>query len=606
MSTLTRRQILKQGAVVSAAAITRSSWSSTASLAGEPLRQLQYSQVQLLAGPMLDQFQHNHALFLSLDNDALLKPFRQLTGQAAPGEDMGGWYSPSPDFNPPKNMTGYVPGHTFGQYLSSLARAYAITGDSATQQKVHELVRGFAPTAVPKFYENYCLPCYTYEKTLQGLSDAHEFAQSPIAFDVLDKATDAVTPYLPDHALTRPEMRARPHPNVAYEWDEPYTLPENLYVAYKRGAGLHYRSLAQRFLQDATYFDPLAQDRNMLPGEHAYSHVNALSSAMQAYLVDGSTKHLAAARNGFRFVQQQSYATGGWGPNETFQKPATSDLANSLSHTHASFETPCGAYGHFKITRYLLRVTGDSSYGDSMETVLYNTILGVRPIQQDGTSFYYSDFGNDATKVMYEQKWPCCSGTFPQLTADYGISSYFATSRGLAVNLYTPSRVSWRQGAANVSLSQTTAYPNDGDVTLSVTTDRHVHFPLQLRIPAWAGPATRISVNGHTLDASHLRPGSWFNISRDWRNGDRVELTLDMPLRLVPLDAEHSNLVALMAGPLALFMILPAPERFTTQQLLSAKRSGTYTWTMTTDSGLVQALPYAAIDKQSYRLYHQT
>jgi hypothetical protein len=38
-----------------------------------------------------------------------------------------------------------------------------------------------------------------------------------------------------------------------------------------------------------------------------------------------------------------------------------------------------------------LRVTRDSRYGDSMERVLYNTILGVKPLKEDGTSFYYSD-----------------------------------------------------------------------------------------------------------------------------------------------------------------------------------------------------------------------
>jgi len=55
-------------------------------------------------------------------------------------------------------------------------------------------------------------------------------------------------------------------------------------------------------------------------------------------------------------------------------------LGNSLVSTHASFETPCGAYGHFKITRYLFACHQDARYGDSMEQVLYNTILGAWPI----------------------------------------------------------------------------------------------------------------------------------------------------------------------------------------------------------------------------------
>ena len=100
------------------------------------LEQFGYADVQLLDGPMLQQFRHNHALFLNLSEDSLLKPFRQAAGMPAPGEEMGGWYSPSSRFDPPKDMTGYIPGHSFGQYVSGLARAYAVTGDRATQAKV--------------------------------------------------------------------------------------------------------------------------------------------------------------------------------------------------------------------------------------------------------------------------------------------------------------------------------------------------------------------------------------------------------------------------------------------------------------------------------------
>ena len=36
-----------------------------------------------------------------------------------------------------------------------------------------------------------------------------------------------------------------------------------------------------------------------------------------------------------------------------------------------------------------------------MERVLYNTILGAKPILPDGTSFYYSDYNETAKKVYY-------------------------------------------------------------------------------------------------------------------------------------------------------------------------------------------------------------
>ncbi len=618
MSKANRRSFLKQGAALAAgtAVLRGTSFASTVggSAAGQlpatkstRFTQFGYADVQLLDGPMLEQFKHNHQLFLQLDEDSLLKPFRQLAGMDAPGEDMGGWYSPSSKFDPPKNMTGYIPGHSFGQYVSGLSRAYAVTGDAATQAKVHRLVQGFGAASSTKFYQDYNLPAYTFEKTNCGLIDAHEFAKCPDALAVLAKATDAALPWLPPKALDHAEMEARPHKNVSFTWDESYTLPENFYIGYQRGAGVRYRKLAQRFLQDDTYFGPLAAGQNILPGLHAYSHVNGLNSAMQAYLTDGSEMHLRAAKNGFQFVLDQSFATGGWGPNESFQKPGTDGLAHSLTSTHNSFETPCGAYGHFKIARSLMRVTGDSTYGDSMEAVLHNTILGARPIQPDGVSFYYADYNNDAKKVDYEQKWPCCSGTFPQLTADYGISSYLRSPKGVAVNLYVPSRLSFTQNGARVVMTQTTEYPRLDESTMHLKMDKAARFVVSLRVPAWAGTKSRVLVNGKAA-AVKMEPGTWAEIDRTWKDGDRVELTLDMPLRLVPIDAGHPDIVALVRGPVALFAIEPGAAKMTKAQMLAAMRVSAESsdWEVATDAGKVVMRGYPAIKDERYRLYQQT
>ena len=100
-------------------------------------------------------------------------------------------------------------------------------------------------------------------------------------------------------------------------------------------------------------------------------------------------------------------------------------MYDSLTKTHSGFETPCGSYAHFKLTRYLLRVTGDPRYGDSMERMMYNTILGAKPLESDGRTFYYSDYNFKGSKVYSPHRWPCCSGTLPQVAADYRINAYF-------------------------------------------------------------------------------------------------------------------------------------------------------------------------------------
>jgi hypothetical protein len=570
-----------------------------------PLSVFSYSQVQLLDGPMREQFNHNHDLFLHLDEDALLKPFREREGMPAPGPDMGGWYDNGDDFSPPDDFHAFIPGHSFGQYLSALARAYAVTGSKPTQEKVQRLVRAFAATVEPqgKFYVGYHLPAYTYDKTSCGLIDAHEFAQDPNALDVHWRATQAVLPYLPEKALSRAEQRARFHKSVADTWDETYTLPENLFLAYRRSGNPRYRDLAVRFIEE-DYFGPLADGKNVLPGEHAYSHVNALSSAMQSYLVLGQEKYLRAASNGLRMVQEQSYATGGWGPDEAFVVPGQGLLNASLGTTHASFETGCGAYGHFKITRYLLRTTKDSRYGDSMERVLYNTIAGATPIMEDGTTFYYSDYNNNAKKVHYRDKWPCCSGTFPQLTADYGISSYYKSQDGIYVNLFVPSRVSWSQNNTACTLTQNTKYPSENATQLEFSLASPEAFTVYVRIPEWAGAKSSLSLNGNRT-SNELVPGKFLALQRTWKNGDRVELELEMPLRLDAVDNENPNRVALMHGPIALFAVGDMPSRITRAQLLAATPApqSKEDWLVRTDSGTLTMRPFASIMSENYRLY---
>jgi DUF1680 family protein len=424
--------------------------------------------------------------------------------------------------------------------------------------------------------------------------------------DVHKKLTQAIVSYLPEKALSRQEQRSRPHRDTSYTWDETYTLPENLFLAYQRSGDTFYREMAKRYLEDDTYFDPLSQGNNVLPFEHAYSHVNAFSSAMQAYITLGSEKHLRAAQNGFEMlVKTQSFATGGWGPNEGFGEPGTGQLGDSVGFTHASFETPCGAYGHFKITRYLLRVTKNAQYGDSMERVLYNTILGAWPIQADGTSFYYSDYAATGKKVWYGQKWPCCSGTFPQLAADYHISTYLRSADGVYVNLFTPSRVQWKDGETRHGMTQKTKYPFDNKIQIEVSASQSKDYTLYVRIPRWATPDPVLSVNG-TRVSGPAQPGTYAAIKRTWKDGDRVELELPMPLRLETIDPNHPKLVALMQGPLVLFAIADSQPSFDRNALLEAKpannASGDW-FADSADGSRVTMRPFMNIDQESYSTY---
>ena len=140
--------------------------------------------------------------------------------------------------------------------------------------------------------------------------------------------------------------------------------------------------------------------------------------------------------------------------------------------------------------------------------MLYNTILGAWPIQADGTSFYYSDYAKTGKKVWYGQKWPCCSGTFPQLAADYHISTYLRSADGVYVNLFTPSSVHWSDREGKYGLKQETKYPFDNKIQIQcrLLSPKSTHYTS--RIPGWATPGPGAIVNGKRF-AGPSEPGTF-------------------------------------------------------------------------------------------------
>ena len=160
-------------------------------------------------------------------------------------------------------------------------------------------------------------------------------------------------------------------------------------------------------------------------------------------------------------------------------------LAARVDH----FETPCGAYAATKLDRYLLRMTGDPQYGDHLERVVYNTLLGVKQPDSDGDYPYYSTYSPKATKVWYPHKWPCCSGTLVQGVSDYVLNLYLQAADGVTVNMYAPSELRFEQNGASVKLTLVTDYPAGETISIRIDTSTPQVWTLHLRIPALAGAA---------------------------------------------------------------------------------------------------------------------
>lgn len=603
--TPSRRIFLQSAAAGLGALASRNRWARagtaavahpTDSAALEVLHEFPYRDVALTGGPLKTQYDFIHAHYLALDNDRLLQVYREHAGLPAPGLDMGGWYGAG----------GFIPGHSFGQYVSGLARLGRSSGDQACQHKVHTLIDGFATALaanpVPYAGEGAwkMWPAYVLDKHMIGLIDAYRLSGVESARALIPQVIEGALPFVSPVSRDRVGVKDPPY-------DETYILSENLFTAAHLTGERRVRELAVKYLLNGPYFDPLARGENVLAGRQAYSHVMALSSAAKAYLETGEPRYRQAVVNGWKFLDAQSYASGGWGPNELLIAPGSGALYSSLTTTERHFETPCGSYATMKLARYLLRFTGDARYGDGLERIMWNGVLAVRPPDSSGNSPYYSGYGPGATKVFYPQKWPCCSGTLVQGVADYVRNVYFHAPGSLYVNLFTPSRVRWRTGGRAITLTQQTDYPAGEQVALAIETPLPVDFALRIRVPGWLQSDAEIRVNGRKLSVA-AAPGSFAALQRTWRNGDRVELNIPQRWRTQPIDRSHPNTVALLRGPL-LYSALDFAGRGTAPPLhlpaLTPVTGVSQTFRQSTAGQQILFVPFYSVKNESYDVYFE-
>ena len=124
---------------------------------------------------------------------------------------------------------------------------------------------------------------------------------------------------------------------------------------------------------------------------------------------------------------------------------------------------------------------------------------------------------------------------------------YAVKDDALYVNLYVADRLETKVKGREVKLSQSTAYPWEGDVEIRIDANKAGRFTMKLRIPGWVrgevvpsdlytfADLTQthyiVKVNGQEV-SSELQDG-YFCIDRKWQEGDLVTLHMDMQPRLV-------------------------------------------------------------------------
>jgi hypothetical protein len=267
-------------------------------------------------------------------------------------------------------------------------------------------------------------------------------------------------------------------------------------------------------------------------------------------------------------TSKRVYITGGLGSvGSTEAFGADYSLPNLSAYTET-----CASIGGMLWYHRLFQRTRDGAALDMFERTLYNGYLSGVSIA--GDTFFYqnpleSNGGNRSQRSAYFDV-ACCPANLARLMAQLPGLIYSQSSTSapeLFVNLFVGSEATTTLGARTVKIAQVTDYPWKGDIAMTIDPDRAATFSVNVRIPGWSREAVVpsdlyrfattstespvVSVNGKAM-ALKIE-GGFMKIRRQWTKGDRITVSLPMPVRRVLSHdqvADNKGKAAIERGPL--------------------------------------------------------
>ena len=278
-------------------------------------------------------------------------------------------------------------------------------------------------------------------------------------------------------------------------------------------------------------------------GQKAYEMMSCYEGLLELYKVTKNPLYLSVVEKTVGHIVREEINIAGSGSAFECWYGGKSRQTQPTYHT---MET-CVTFTWMQLCNRLLQMTGNSLYADYVEKAAYNALMAA--LKKDASQIAkYSPL--EGCRHEGEEQCGmhinCCNANGPRAFALIPQFAYQAIGEKIYINFYAPSEVEWTlPNKKNVYLKQTTDYPATDKIEIDVNPEKDSDFMVALRIPSWS-KQVEVTVNGK--NEKEVLPGSYLQIERKWKKGDKITIKLDLRARLV----EQNGAQAIVRGPIVL------------------------------------------------------
>jgi uncharacterized protein len=317
--------------------------------------------------------------------------------------------------------------------------------------------------------------------------------------------------------------------------------------------------VVQRYFQENYWMKQLAaRDQNavwLYPYDRPHNYLlTAIEPYVDLYRATGEKKYYDAVSGAWDLYHDNWEHVGG-----SIAICEGTDLYPPKSYfLHRSTGELCGSvFWSFLNQRFHLLDPEKEKYVNEIEKSIYNVLIA-NQVGDKGIRYHAVLVDHkDADSRQHHCMSTCCEGQGTRMMGALPEFIYSVANDGVYVDLFASSTIRFPTDKGSMSLKMDTQFPYDQKVHILVNVSEPLDSRIRIRIPEWAAHDMAISVNGKKIASG--KPGTYFTLSRIWKNEDVISFTLPMNFRITKYTGEEQDLIfdryALEYGPMLMAYI---------------------------------------------------